>query len=280
MITRRQINKKLVNEIEKEERIKLSKKISKVFVIILLFAFLLYLYMRFVGTSFIITRETYLYDNIPSDFHGLKILQISDLLYGSTIKDSDLDYISSEIKDIKPDIIVFTGDLVSPNYNLINNKNLVSFFKELSPTIGKYAIYGEHDNTDFTSVMQESGVTILNNETIEVYNKDINSISIKGLNINDIEEVNKTDNYTICLIHNYDYFQDFNTNCDLTLAGHTLNGEVKLPKIRGIFNNSKYYKNYYKEGDNDIYISNGLGTIHKLRFFNHPSLNVYRIYKK
>ena len=280
MISRREINRDITNEIEKDKRINFSKKLSKVLVIIIFIITLFFLYMRFVGTSFIVTREKYLYDNIPNSFHGLKIVQISDLLYGGTIRDSELTKISKEIKKIKPDIIVFTGDLVHTSYNLIKSENLIKFFKELEAPYGKYAVYGELDKDEFVKVMNEAGFTILNNDTKELFNKEVDGITVKGLNINNPTSVNNTDGYNICLIHNYDYFDKFNTNCDITLAGHTLYGEIKLPKIAGIFNESKYSKDYYKEGDNDIYISNGLGSKHYLRLFNHPSLNVYRIYKK
>ena len=280
MISRREINRDITNEIEKDKRINFSKKLSKVLIVIIFIITLFFLYMRFIGTSFIVTREKYLYDNIPDSFHGLKILQISDLLYGGTIKDNELNKLSKEIQKIKPDIIVFTGDLVHTSYNLIKNENIVKFFKELKAPYGKYAVYGELDKDDFVKVMNEGGFTILNNDTKELFNKDIHPITIKGLNINNPVNVNNTNGYNICLIHNFDYFEKFNTNCDITLAGHTLYGEIKLPKITGIFNESKYSKSYYKEGNNDIYISNGLGSKHYLRLFNHPSLNVYRIYKK
>ena len=280
MITRREINRDITNEIEKEHLISFSKKITKVLLIIIIIIVLIFLYMRFIGTSFIQTRENYLYDNIPSTFHGLKVLQLSDLLYGSTIKDKDLNKIKKEIARINPDIIVFTGDLVSRKYNLIDNKNLVKFFKELETPYGKYAVYGDLDNKDFEIVMKESNVTILNNETKDLFNKTNDGITIKGLNINEIKTVDNSTNYTICLIHNYDYFEKFNTNCDITLAGHTLNVEIRVPYTNGLFNDNKYKKSYYKEGNNEIYISNGLGTNHRLRLFNHPSINVYRIYKK
>ena len=270
----------LTNKIQREHMLSLTKKITKIFLIIVFFVVLLFLYMRFIGTRFIITREKYLYDNIPESFHGLKVLQISDLLYGSTIKDSELKKIKKEIKKIKPDIIFFTGDLVSLNYNLIDDKNLVKFLKDLEAPYGKYAIYGDLDKEDFKRIMDKADFIILDNDQIDLYNKDITGITITGMNINRTANLEIKDNYNICLIHNYDYFSKFNTNCDVTFAGHNLRGEIRVPYTNGLFNNNKYKKSYYKEGNNNIYISNGLGSPHKLRFFNHPSLNVYRIYKK
>ncbi len=280
MISRREKNKKIINEIEREKTIKLSKKITIIFIIIVILIVLLFLYMRFVGTSFIKTNEKTIYDNISTSFNGFKIVQISDLLYGSTINDNDLENISKEIDKINPDIIFFTGDLVDSKYNLIKKDNIESFLSNLSAPYGKYAVKGELDNDDFDNLMDKCGFELLNNKTKELFNKAIDKIIIKGLNSNNVDRVDDTDGYTICLIHNYDYLSKFNTNCDVTFAGHNLGGEIKIPFGNGIIGNSKYKGSYYEVGNNQIYISSGLGSKHKLRLFNHPEINVYRIYAK
>ncbi len=280
MISRHEINKKITNEIEREKTIKFSKKLTVIFIIIVIIIILIFLYMRFIGTSFIKTKEKYLYDNIPDTFNGLKVVQISDLLYGSTINDNDLEYINKEVKKINPDIIFFTGDLISNSYNLIKDDNIKKFLTNLSAPYGKYAIKGELDNDEFDILMDKCGFEILNNSTKEIFNKTVDKITIKGLNINNTTSVNNTDGYTICLIHNFDYFDKFNTNCDVTFAGHNLGGEIKIPFTNGILGNNKYKGSYYVFGNNEIFISSGLGSKHRLRLFNHPEINVYRIYKK
>ena len=41
----------------------------------------------------------------------------------------------------------------------------------------------------------------------------------------------------------------------------------------------KYYDEYYKVGNTDLYISSGLGTSElDFRFFNRPSFNFYQLY--
>ena len=79
---------------------------------------------------------------------------------------------------------------------------------------------------------------------------------------------------------NIKYTSDF----DLVLAGHSHNGQVKLPYIGAIFTpngSKKYYDEYYKVNKSDLYISGGLGSsILNLRFFNKPSINLYRITNK
>ena len=280
MMSRRELNKKITNEIEREKTIKFSKKLSLILLIIVIIIILIFLYMRFLGTSFIKTEEKYLYDNIPHSFNGLKVLQISDLMYGSTINDSDLEKISNEVKMINPDIIFFTGDLIGNNYNLIKKDNIESFLTNLSAPYGKYAIKGELDNEDYEILLDKCGFEILINNTKEIFNKTVDKIIIKGLDSNNIESVDNTDSYTICLIHNFDYFDKFNTNCDVTFAGHNLGGEIRIPFTKGILGNNKYKGNYYVFGNNEIFIYSGLGSKHKLRLFNHPEINVYRIYEK
>ena len=280
MISRRELNKKITNEIEREKTIKLSKKLSLILLIIVVIIILIFLYMRFLGTSFIKTKEKYLYDNIPHSFNGLKVLQISDLMYGSTINDSDLEKISNEVKMINPDIIFFTGDLIGNNYNLIKKDNIESFLTNLSAPYGKYAIKGELDNEDYEILLDKCGFEVLINNTKEIFNKTVDKVIIKGLDSNNIETIDNTNSYTICLIHNFDYFDKFNTNCDVTFAGHNLGGEIRLPFTKGILGNNKYKDNYYVFGNNEVFISSGLGSKHKLRLFNHPEINVYRIYEK
>ena len=66
----------------------------------------------------------------------------------------------------------------------------------------------------------------------------------------------------------------------MAIAGHTLNGEINIPKLRELFISSKYKKGYQKVGNTKLYINAGCGTKGiKVRLFNHPTLNLSRINK-
>ena len=68
------------------------------------------------------------------------------------------------------------------------------------------------------------------------------------------------------------------------LAGHSLNGQIKLPFIGGIIKDKygkKYYNEYYKLNNTDLYVSGGIGANkYKFRFNNKPSFNLYRLRNK
>ena len=282
MITRQEKNKKVVKELNHEKTIKVSKKMLKITFIIALLFIGLYLYMTFIGTSYIKTNEYIIKNsNIPSSFHGIKIVHLSDILYGSTIDKNDLDYLKKEITLLNPDIIVFTGDLIYNQHN-INQEELnylKDFFTNIKAKLGKFAVKGELDNNTFDLIMNETDFEVLDNNHKLIYNNDNEPITINGLNINNVNSVsNSNDNFTITLIHNFDYYDKYLVNSHLVLAGHNLNGEIYLPYLKGLLGNNIYNESYYEINKTVIHISNGLGSPHKMRLFNHPSINVYRLY--
>ncbi len=72
-------------------------------------------------------------------------------------------------------------------------------------------------------------------------------------------------------------------NINLVLAGHSHNGQINIPYIKKLFlpeGSKKYYNNYYKVNNTNLYISSGLGESKiNFRLFNKPSINFYRINK-
>lgn len=284
MVTREEKNKKIRKKINHEKSIKYSRNLVKICLLIGFMFTLTFLNLRYVGTSFIKTKEFIIKDSaIPETFHGKKILHFSDLLYGSTISIDDLEKLEKEFQKIKPDIVIFTGDIINENYNLSKEEldKIENFFKAIPYTIGKYAVKGDFDLATFDLIMNEAQFTILDNESKLVYYGDNTPISLIGFNGNNtnFDKIKKneiTNLYKISLIHNYDYYnQSFNSN--IILSGHNLNGEIYIPFYDGILGNNKYNRSYYEVNNSKIFISNGLGSIHRMRMFNHPSINVYRL---
>lgn len=279
MNSREEKNKKYVDEINKEKRIKVTKIVLQILFVIIVIFTLIFLYAKYYEPKKLETHEYLIKDiSIPIEFNGIKILHFTDLLYGS-INDNQLKKIQEEIKIINPDIVFYTGNIINKEYKINEDeiKMINSFFKDISYTIGKYAVLGDVDNQNFDLIMENTDFTILNSELLSVYN-GLNKINLIGISYNKKNEIKDNDDtYTITIINNYDEYNKYNITSNLVFAGHNLGGEIRLFN-QPLFGTNKYRNNYYEENDSKVYISNGLGSIHKLRFMNKPSMNVYRLY--
>lgn len=304
MVSREEKAIKLEKEMEKEEkkakRKKIIIKLIGVFIIFLLCLVTLICYMHYIGTKGLQVREYKVVNSkLPESFHGFKIVQYSDLHYLSTVNKSDLKKIVSTINKLKPDIVVFTGDLIDKNTIITSNdiNDLIELFNKIKVTTGLYAIRGNHDydNNYFDLVFNQTSFKILNNSNDLIYYHGNMPILIAGIgssikeniDIDNIFSDYDTENmFTITLLHEPDSIDNIlNTeHVDLALAGHSHNGQIRLPFIGALktVNGAKKYKNeYYHIGNTDLYISGGIGTSDmKLRFFDRPSISIYRLVEK
>jgi predicted MPP superfamily phosphohydrolase len=85
--------------------------------------------------------------NLPESFKGFKIIHISDIHSGSL---KEIDAVQQGIDLIqkqKPDLILFTGDLVNDRATEMNE--LSSVFGQLTAPKGVYSILGNHDYGDY-----------------------------------------------------------------------------------------------------------------------------------
>ena len=260
------------------------KIIKNLFIIFILLA----IFVRFYGVSQIVTKEySIISKEIPRGFDGMKIVQISDIHYGTTINESNLKKMVNKVNQLKPDIIVFTGDLVAKGINPTDKikAEITVNLSKLKAPIGKYAIASNEDleSDSFYDLITNSGFTLLNNEAKLIYNNDDEPIELVGIsNINN--KIELTDNYKIALIHKPDDFDNIkNDNYNIVMAGHNHGGIIRLPFLGGLINiegAKKYHNDYYEIDNTKLYVSSGLGTSNiNFRMFNQPSINLYRFYK-
>ena len=95
------------------------KKIFIFILIIIIISVSIIFYSHYIGTKGLIIKEFKITnDKLPDNFHGLKIVHFSDIYYGSTVKEKEISNLVKKINELKPDIIVFTGDLLNNNINL------------------------------------------------------------------------------------------------------------------------------------------------------------------
>lgn len=303
MTTRKEKAILLEKKFEEEENKKKKKKrhhfILKIFLILITLFILCILYMHFIGTKGLFVREYKVTStNLPDSFHGFKIVQFTDLHYLTTIKEKELNNLVNKINELKPDIVVFTGDLIDRDttYTEEDLNILVTYLNKIKATTGLYAIKGNHDysNDYFEKVINQTNFEILNNKYELIYYKGNIPIIITGTgsiieNDCDIDKAFSYEEeglYTISLIHEPDITDNILSkyHTDLILAGHSHNGQIRLPAIGAIMKveeGKKYPNEDYTIDNTKLYVSGGLGTSwYQFRLFTHPSINLYRLTKE
>lgn len=279
-------------ERKKERKRKILKITIITFIFIFIFLFMIIYYMRFFEVKSLKVKEIKIEDKLISDnFNGFKIVHISDIHYKMTTDSNDLKKIVNKINILKPDVVVFTGDLLdkSIKYGENDYKVLENILKKIEVKISKYYIKGEHDykfvNTDL--ILENADFINLINKEDNIYLDSNDYIKFIGYGSSikkDFKyEHNKTEMFTISLIHEPDNSKKI-SNSHLILAGHSHNLQVNIPYIKDLYKYkgcNNYYNEYYKLGKSKLYINSGIGTSnYRLRLFNPPTINFYRLVKK
>ncbi len=85
--------------------------------------------------------------NLPEEFDGYKIIQLSDMHLGTFPNDASLKKISKIVNSQSPDLILFTGDIV----NLTSSEAFPfeNVLKGFSSNDGNFSILGNHDYGEY-----------------------------------------------------------------------------------------------------------------------------------
>jgi predicted MPP superfamily phosphohydrolase len=232
---------------------------------------------------------------IPNEFNGFKIVQLSDIHTGSFINDNGLKTAFEIVMAQKPDIILFTGDLVNNEHKELDG--FEDLFKSLNAPHGVYSVLGNHDYGDYVqwdskkakeenleklkTRQKEFGWRILMNEHLPI-EKDGAQIGLLGIEnwggnmrfprygkMNEAYEGAENYPFKILMSHDPSHWDMQVTleypEIDLTLSGHThgMQMGIEIPGFK--WSPVKYiYKNWaglYKQGNQFLYVNRGLGFL-------------------
>src|SRR5690606_556246 len=229
------------------------KFISQIALGIAAIPFFSILYGIFEGKyNFKVFKHGIFFEDLPENFDGFEVLQISDIHCGSFDNKSKIEYAVDLINQQDFDVLLFTGDLV--NNFASEMDNWISVFNRIkTPKYGKFSVLGNHDYGEYTiweseeekqknfeaikGLHKKIGFQLLLNENV-MLQKGNQKIAIVGVeNWGDITRFQRrgdldlaTDNLTaedfkILLSHDPSHFEHkvktHPKNFQLTLSGHT-----------------------------------------------------------
>ncbi len=268
--------------------------ISKIFIFLVIIVILIYSWMHFIEPKFLVVKDFVISNKkIPSSFEGFTIVLFSDIHFGRTTNEKEVNKVVDKINECKPDLVLFSGDLFDSYINLSNDN--INFLKEalskIQANIKKYAIKGDQDYLNeeaFTDIINSSGFELLDGKNKPIYFKSNTPIYISGVssvtkNTPNYTEAFKKENdgFQLFLSHEPIVIEDIKNQTDVLFSGHTLGGLLRLPFIGGLIkkdNSSSFEKGKYQDGKTLIFVSSGIGTeTYSLRLFNLPSIYCYRL---
>lgn len=242
-----------------------------------------------------VNQVTITFDNLPENFDGYRIAQFSDFhvdSYGhdTTFVKKAVDAINAE----NPDIILFTGDIVSGKADEI--KPFLNSLRQLRSPDGTISILGNHDYSDYCTWPDDNakkadhtklinyersiGWDLLLNESRSIH-RDNDSIMIIGVeNIANPPFVTygdlkksypnlKDGNFKILLSHNPTHWKEEvipDSNISLTLSGHTHAMQMVIHLLGKDFSPSSFIYHewkglYHSDSQQYLYVNTGLGCV-------------------
>ncbi len=254
-------------------------------VILSMFACLLYSY--FVEPRWIDAHSTTL-RTVKLKDAGFRIVQITDLHCDRTARNEDR--MVQIVNDLKPDIVVATGDYLNDRAGLSRLRQMLG---RLEASLGKFAVTGNFEVRCWSDIdpFEGTGFRRLERETV-VVTKGTDCIAVSGMGYvpsnATVEPIDgpTNDRYDVFLFHTPDLVEDFaHRGIDLYLCGHTHGGQVALPWYGAVITFSKFGKKYesgmHRVGDTVLYVNRGLGLeprpAPQVRFLARPEIAVFDI---
>jgi len=255
---------------------------------------LTFLYGILAGNRSIRKNEIELdFQHLPPDFEGFRIVQFSDTHLGSYFHKGMLKRMMQISNRFKPDVILYTGDLV--NNFAAETEKWQEVFSEMAASSGKFAVLGNHDYGDYSAWVTNSlkrqnfheiekayrdfGFQLLKNESIKIM-KGRDSVYIAGVEnwghppfprYTDLEKVTKSipdSAFCILMSHNPTHWKSeirSNDKYKLTLSGHThgLQWGINLAGVRFSLISLSYpeWSGLYEYQDRYLYVNSGTGMI-------------------
>ena len=242
-----------------------------------------------------IRRVPLSFSNLPPAFRGLKIVQISDIHSGSFDNKKAVERGVQMILDLKPDLILFTGDLI--NDRATEMLGYEDVFSRLKAPMGVFSTLGNHDYGDYVkwpsqdvrdqnidhlkNLQAAMGWRLLMNEHV-VLEKEGQEIALIGIENWSAkarfpkhgkmwEAYPGAEKYPFKILMSHDpshwdaEVRPRYGDIDLTLAGHThgMQFGIEIPGFK--WSPVKYvydqWAGLYEEGNQKLYVNRGYGFI-------------------
>ncbi|MCQ2225892.1 MAG: metallophosphoesterase family protein [Paludibacteraceae bacterium] len=266
-----------------------------------------YFYGRF---KLDVNHLVYSHDEVPASFEGYRIVHISDF-HLSTFQDSpkQLKRFVDSINAQEPDLICFTGDLVS--LGISEAEPCTEILQALKAKDGIASVLGNHDFFIYNRDLKSWGERNILVEQLASYQRDVlgwrllrnenfaitrgeDTLSVMGVDNQSCKDqgfktvafgvlskaMNETKGFRLLLSHDPSHWRAEvvgKEDIPLTLSGHTHDAQIK---ILGWSPSSLMFKEHaglYVIGNQSLYVNVGLGCTFPIRVGANAEITVIEL---
>lgn len=244
-----------------------------------------------------VKRVEVTFDNLPAQFDGYRLVQLSDIHTRSFLKrPKSLGRCVDKVGSLRPDLIVFTGDIVTLSSSELESASHI--LAGLQAPDGIISIIGNHDYCTYgnepdgkrrvVDLERQMGWTVLCNENL-ILRRGGDSLAIVGVeNISTSKHFPTTGNLSQALVGTQGMFKILlshdpthwdrevvGKDIPLTLSGHTHASQFSILGWTPVRYMYKQYRGLYQKGRQYLYINIGLGeTIFPARIGTPPEITL------
>jgi predicted MPP superfamily phosphohydrolase len=230
-----------------------------------------------------VLRRTIPIANLPDAFQNFRIAQISDIHLEEYTEPWFLEEVVRRTNDLKPDLVVLTGDYISrsprPIPFALRAAGVCAEIVSRLTAPQRYAVLGNHDisvgSQAIINVLEAHGTTVLVDSYLPIERGSdhfwLSGACDPGASTCylDLAIPPMPDAPVVFLCHEPDFVDTVVQHpryplIDLMLSGHTHGGQIRLPVIGPLILPSmgkKYVDGLFHFGHLQLYVNRGVGTV-------------------
>jgi uncharacterized protein len=221
--------------------------------------------------------------NLPSPFHGYRIVQISDIHLDEFTEPYFLERVIHRVNALAPDLVLITGDFVTVGaFTAVTGNHAINRCAELLSTLTcplRYGCLGNHDvgfgASVIVDILHRNGIPVLVNQHIPIERNGSRLWICGALDPGTSHpDLNLTipaqpDGPVILMSHEPDFADEAIHHpraplIDLMLSGHSHGGQIRLPFLGPMVlppMGRRYPEGLFRFNQMQLYVNRGLGTV-------------------
>jgi predicted MPP superfamily phosphohydrolase len=238
-------------------------------------------------------EQDLMFPDLPKDLDGLRLVQLTDIHLSPFLSEGELARAVDMANETRAHLALVTGDLISTGRDPLDI--CLKQLSRLRTDAGIFGCMGNHEiYADAEDYIEQQGARLGHRylrQRAESLKFGQATLNLAGVDyqrshmpyLAGAEQMVAPDAFNVLLSHNPDVFPvAARQGYQLTIAGHTHGGQVRIEILHQDLNVARFYTPYvdglYRRDNAAVFVSRGIGTIAlPVRIGAPPEVNLLRL---